>query len=468
MSPYLLSQLPLVVGLFALVGLSSLRPWKNDRASAYLAIGAIFVTLYYVWLLPVGAEYFGGSIRITIAGKAVACIALIFIAVALWLSDGYLEKVHAHPVDWRTLQIILAAGAVNLAFAGDLATLFIAFEIVSILSYAIVGFSRFDLRSNEAGVKYLILGALASGLFLFGLSFLFGATGETSLVAISEKLRTVQGPYLILGRTALALILAALLFKVAAAPFHGWLLDIYQGSSYAALAVVGAPVKVAVFGLLAQFLLGPFAAFADLWRPALAILALLSFLIGGVRGLTQTSLKRILACSAIVNTGFVLLAIAFAPETTLIFYLVVYGAGVQTFAAFMMRLGSREADVDTLDDLNGLGQSLPALGVGLTVLLLSYGGFPPGAGFAAKFVALLGTFQGAIAAGSVLYAIAGAGGAIASVLAIYFYFQMARRIWFSDAPSVGVTRDARWNYALVAGLGAAFAGGGYLFFFFIV
>ncbi len=467
MSPYLLSQLPLVVGLFALVGLSSLRPWKNDRASAYLAIGAIFVTLYYVWLLPAGAEYFGGSIRITNAGKSIASISLGLIAVALWLSDGYLEKVHAHPVDWRTLQIILAAGTVNLAFAGDLATLFIAFEIVSILSYAIVGFSRFDLRSNEAGVKYLILGALASALFLFGLSFLFGATGETSLIAISEKLRTAQGPYLILGRTAAGLILAALLFKAAAAPFHSWLLDIYQGSSYAALAVIGAPVKVAVFGLIAQFLLGPFAAFAELWRPILAVVAMLSFLIGGIRGLAQTNLKRILASSAIVNSGFILLAIAFAPGAAVTFYLVVYGAGVQTFAAFMMRLGSREADVDTLDDLNGLGRSLPAASVGLTVLLLTYGGFPPGAGFAAKFVALSGTFQAAVAAGSTLYAAAGVCGAVASVLAIYFYFQMARRIWFSEAPSTSVARDARWNYVAVAALGAVFAAAGYGLFFFV-
>lgn len=462
MNSYLLAQAPLLFAVLAVLVISGAKPFRPDRISLWVSIVGLVLSAALLVVLVPGSEAFGGSFVVTMAGKYFAFVLLLLTALVMLLTHGYFEKTHIYGTDWRLIVLCIVLGGFHVAFAGDLATLFLAFQLVSLPAYALTGFSRFDARSNEAGMKYLILGLLSTAFLLFGFAFLYGASGETNLAAMQAKLFQPFGtgtgaPYADLARIGLLFVLAALFFKTAAAPFHTYLLDVYQGSSFAAVAVIGVLAKVAYFAALLRLLHGPLAGHADLWRPALAGAAVLSFVFGGLQGLAQHNLKRILACSSVINTGFLLLAIAYAEARVVAFYLFVYGAMTIALLAFWMRLGTRRADVDTLDDLRGLGRRHPWLATGLSITLLSLAGVPLTAGFVSKFFVVFAVFRNAFldapAAGPASGPVAAVLGVLGSVLAAYFYFGVVRTMWFrpetTDQPTDGEL-DARWNYTATA------------------
>jgi NADH-quinone oxidoreductase subunit N len=284
------------------------------------------------------------------------------------LSESYLDKVRVNGIDWRMVVLALALGMVNLCLANDLATLFIAYELVSIPSYVLAGFSHGDPRSNEAGLKYLMLGVFTSVLFLLGLSFIYGATGEIHLTAIHDKLVHLSeagaAADLILAKVGLGFLMGAVLFKVAVAPFHNWLPDVYQGTNLASLAIISSPVKVAVFGMLGMLLWGVFEPLADLWKPVLLIAAAVSAVMGNLQAIAQTNLKRLVAYSAVVNAGFILLGILVNSVPIVVFYLGSYGIMTLGSWAALMGMGTKHADVDELADLNGMGKTHRWLALG--------------------------------------------------------------------------------------------------------
>lgn len=447
MNAYLIAQLPLLVGFAALLVLAAVRP-RVSRAGDALSHGITLVALGLAtalsaaWLMP-GEEFFGGAIRVTLIGRAVAVTALALSFGAALLSGPYLGKVRARAPEFRMVILAQALGLFHLPLAGDLATLFIAFELVSIPSYVLAGFNFRDARANEAGMKYLLLGALASALFLLGLSFLYGATGELHLAAIRDSIGAMLldggDPRLVLVKASLAFLLAALLFKVAAAPFHFWLPDVYQGSNLASLAFIASPAKVALFGLIALLLWGPFAYLHETWKPLLLAAALLSALFGNFQALGQRNLKRIIAFSSVVNAGFLLLSLFLDSAAAFLLYLAAYGVTVLgAFAAFMA-LGTRSADVDEVADLNGLGRKHPWFAAVLTLMLFSLAGIPLTAGFAAKFSVAEGAFVPGFQPASGLVPVLVAS-VVLSLVSFAFYFRMLRALWF--APSTGEGRES--------------------------
>lgn len=457
MNAYLISQLPLVAGFMILLVLAALRPAAKESASTVVSLLALGLSAVAVWLvLPEGAEYFGGAIRVTPVGKVLAYLCLVLTAVAVLLSEEYLDKVRVHAADWRMVVLAIGLGMVNLCLAGDLATLFVAYELVSIPAYVLAGFSHRDPRSNEAGIKYLLLGAFTSALFLLGLSFLYGATGEIHLAAIHDKLAAAvsngQTGDVVLAKVALALVLSAVFFKVAVAPFHSWLPDVYQGTNLASLAIISAPVKVAVFGMLGMLLWGAFEPLSAFWKPVLLCGAAVSAVMGNLQAIVQTNLKRLLAYSAVVNAGFILLGILVDSVSAVVFYLGAYGfTTLGSWAAFMA-MGSRKADVDELPDLVGMGKRHRWLALALTVLLLSYAGIPLTAGFAAKFGVILEALRPdaelpPLTFWVVLLSVC------AGLVSFYFYFQIVRALWLQqpppDAAAAGGKIELRWNYLTV-------------------
>ena len=462
MNPYLLSQAPLIAGFALLLLLASFRPWQREGLTSAISILALGGAAVCLWIfLPVGAEYFGGAIRVTGAGKVLAYLCLALAAAGVVLSESYLEKVRINAADWRMVVLALALGMVNLCLAGDLATLFVAYELVSIPSYVLAGFSHKDPRSNEAGMKYLVLGAFTSALFLLGLSFLYGATGEIHLLAIHDRLAAAAaaGNFadLTLAKTALALILGAVFFKIAVAPFHMWLPDVYQGTNLASLAIISSPVKVAVFGMLAMLLWGPFESLSEFWKPVLLAGAAVSAVMGNLQAIAQSNLKRLVAYSAVVNSGFILLAILVDSVPVVVFYLASYGVMTLGSWAFLMAMGSRKADVDELGDLAGMGRSHRWLAVGLTLILMSYAGIPLTAGFAAKFAVVLATLKpGADLPPMTLWVVYLS--VTAGLVSFYFYFKIVRALWLQPPPpgqAWAGRLELRWNYVLVASLSVA-------------
>jgi NADH-quinone oxidoreductase subunit N len=396
-------------------------------------------------------------------GKLVAYVCLGLTATGMLLSEAYLDKVRVNGIDWRMVVLALALGMVNLCLANDIATLFIAYELVSIPSYVLAGFSHGDPRSNEAGMKYLMLGVFTSVLFLLGLSFIYGATGEIHLTAIHEKLlRLVEAGAtadLTLAKIGLGFLMGAVLFKVAVAPFHNWLPDVYQGTNLASLAIISSPVKVAVFGMLGMLLWGVFEPLADLWKPVLLIAAAVSAVMGNLQAIAQTNLKRLVAYSAVVNAGFILLGILVNSVSIVVFYLGSYGIMTLGSWAALMAMGSKHADVDELADLNGMGKTHRWLALGLTVILLSYAGIPLTSGFAAKFGVVLEVLkpESALPPMALWVVILSVCGGLVS---FYFYFQIIRAMWLQPAAPESAERrlagpGLRWYYVFVLVLSVA-------------
>jgi NADH-quinone oxidoreductase subunit N len=466
MNAYLLTQAPLIGGFALLLLLASLRPNQKESLSNIISMVALALSAVFIWIyLPDNAEYFGGAIHVTSVGKTLAYLCLALTAGAMLLSEEYLEKVHITAVDWRMVVLALGLGMVNLCLAGDLATLFISYELVSIPSYVLAGFAHKDPRSNEAGMKYLLLGVFTSGLFLLGLSFIYGATGEIHLQAIHEKLTQAVDAGLTadltLAKIGLAFIMGAVFFKVAIAPLHSWLPDVYQGTNLASLAIISSPVKVAIFGMLGMLLWGAFEPLADLWKPILLIGAAISAVMGNLQAIVQTNLKRLLAYSAVVNGGFILLGILLNSASIVVFYLGSYGVmTLGSWAAFMI-MGTRKADVDELSDLNGLGHSNRWLAGAMTLILLSYAGIPLTAGFAAKFGVILEALRPeadlpAYTLSVIFLSV------VSGLVSFYFYFQMVRAMWIQTPDNlptgagksslVTIKGSLRWNYIFVLAL----------------
>lgn len=425
-------------------------------------VALLLPAILMITLVP-GTEIFGGSLLITEGARNFTLVYLLLTALIVLLTEGYFAKIQVNGTDWRLIVLCMSLGAFHLIFANDLPTLFVAFQLVSIPTYALVGFTRIDRRSNEAGMKYLILGLMTGALMLLGISFLYGATGEINLTEIRTSLflpfDQAPAPYSLrdLGVVAMILFFVALFFKTATAPFHFYLLDVYQGSSFAAMLIIAVPAKIAYFALLGKLIAGPFLDFADIWKPLITTGAILCFAFGGLQGLAQSNLKRMLACSSVINTGFIILALVFAPPAVIWYYLFTYGLMTIALLAFWMYLGREYADMDTTADLMGLGRRDPVTAIGMTITLLSFAGIPLTAGFLAKFSVILGVFQNS-AAGE-LAVIVTTLGVLGSVLAAYFYFVLIRTIWFRGDPSVipgaAGASDRRWNYAFVAWLAVA-------------
>lgn len=455
---YLLTQAPLIAAFAGLLLLGALNFPARERITQFLCIAGIAGTAILMWLkLEAGMTFFGEGIRVTVAGRVIAYIGLALCLIGIILSEDYLDKLRIRAVEWRMLVLAMALGIEHLALAGDLATLFIAFELVSIPAYVLVGFNHQDARANEAGMKYLVLGVFASAFFLMGIAFLYGATGEIHLAAIHESVaRAVaegRNADITLVKISLALFGAALFFKAGVAPFHSWLPEVYLGSNYASLALVGGPAKVAVFGLLATLLWGPFQPLYETWKPMLLAGAACCAIIGNLQAIAQTQLKRLLAYSSVVNAGFLLLALVTGGRDTIVLYLAFYGFTTVGTLAALMAFGTARADVDELSDLLGLGRRHPFLATLFTVVLMSYAGIPLTAGFAAKFGVALEFFRpGALFGQAALVVLVLS--LTLSLISFYYYFKIVRAMWMKPENSAEqeITAPRNWRFSTAFGL----------------
>jgi NADH-quinone oxidoreductase subunit N len=455
---YLLTQVPILVAFAALLLIGAFPLPARERITHFFCVAGIAGTAILLWLkLEVGSAYFGEAIRITSVGRVIAYLGLALCLIGVILSEDYLDKLRIRAVEWRMVVLAMALGIEHLALAGDLATLFIAFELVSIPSYILAGFNHHDGRANEAGMKYLVLGVFASALFLLGIAFLYGATGQIHLASIHESLsRAVnegRAADLALAKISLALFAGSLFFKVGVAPFHSWLPEVYLGSNYASLAFIGGPAKVAIFGMLAMLLWGPFQPLYETWKPLLLLGAACCAIIGNLQAIAQTQVKRLLAYSAVANAGFLLLAFITGGRDTIILYLAAYGLTSMGAFAALMAFGTKTADIDELSDLLGLGKKHPLLASLFTFVLLSYAGIPLTAGFAAKFGVAFeffkpGSMFGNTAVGVLVLSL------VTSLISFYYYFKIVRALWMKPESSLDqeLTVERDWKLSTVFAL----------------
>ena len=348
---------------------------------------------------------------------------------ALLLSQHGLARIGAQRFEYPVLILLATLGMCLMVSARDLMALYVAIELQSLALYIMAAFARQDEKSTEAGLKYFVLGALSSGLLLYGMSMVYGTVGAIHYDAIATAM--AAGPLGLAQTVALVFILAALAFKVSAAPFHMWTPDVYQGAPTPITAFFITAPKVAGAMVLVQMLHGPFAAAGAAWGQIIWAAAALSLLVGGFAAIMQSNLKRLLAYSTINHVGFLLLAIlagGLNGYAALLVYLAVYVViSVGTFSAILF-LQQQGETVETLDDLRGLGARAPRTAMALAVMMFAAAGVPPTAGFLGKLYVLLAAMD----AGLVWLA---AFGVITSVVATFYYLRIIKLMYFDEAPA---------------------------------
>ena len=312
--------------------------------------------------------------------------------MAIVISLSYVARQRLQAGEYYSLILFAVVGMMFMGSARDLMMIFLGLELMSIGIYALAGFNRRDRRSAEAGLKYFLLGAFASGFLLFGIALVYGAAGSTNITAVAAAVQdgtTVAG----LMVPGVALLAIGFAFKVSAVPFHMWVPDVYEGAPTPVTAFMAASVKTAAFvAFLRVFLVGLDGLYAE-WANILWWIAAVTMVAGNVIALVQSSVKRMLAYSSIAHGGYLLVAIVAANDTAtsgLLFYLLVYT--IMTIGAFavVVTVGNQSEANARIEDYGGFGWRKPVLGVLMTVLLLSLAGFPGTAGFIAKYHLLLG------------------------------------------------------------------------------
>ena len=446
-------EIVLVVGAMALLMLGVFRP-ENDREAEGIGWLAILVMGLAVWLVleqPPGRQtLFDGGFVIDGFGRFMKVLTLVASAGALLLSFDYMRETGSQKFEYPVLILLATAGMMMMISANDLIALYLGLELQSLALYVVAAIRRDDVRSSEAGLKYFVLGALSSGMLLYGASLIYGFTGSTSFSAIATAARAstaAQDIGLIIG---LVFLLVGLAFKISAVPFHMWTPDVYEGAPTPVTTFFAAAPKAAAIALLMRVTLGAFAGIGPQWQQVVSVLAIASMGLGAFAAIGQTNIKRLLAYSAIGNMGYALIGLAAgSPEGAqgVIIYMVIYIA--MTLGAFACVLAMRRPQgmVEEIDELAGLAQTNLGMATVLAILMFSLAGIPPLAGFFAKFY----VFAAAVKEGLWPLAVLGV---LASVVGAYYYVRIVKIMFFDAAKEKFLAVPVK--AALVMGLAGLF------------
>jgi NADH-quinone oxidoreductase subunit N len=375
------------------------------------------------------------------------------VIVAALLLDGYLRREDLEGVEAYALLLLSASGGVVMAQANDLVVLFLGLEVLSIAAYVLAAMHLRRVTSQEAGLKYLILGGFASAFLLYGIALVYGGTGTTNLASIMQFFSTSVLESRGLVVAGMALMLVGLGFKVAAVPFHFWTPDVYQGAPTPMVAWMASGVKVAGFaGLLRVFVLA-FGAYDVDWQPLMFGLAVATLLVGSVLAVVQTNVKRMLAYSSIAHAGYVLVGVQAASDDGVqaaLFYLAAYTFMVAGSFGIVTLVGRRGDGHHQLDDYRGLGSEQPVLALLLTIFLLAQAGVPLTSGFFAKFYVIFA----AVDAGSDMLAVVAM---LAAVIAAYLYLRIVVSMYMADGDAGAREPGTRPRISVPVGAGVALA-----------
>jgi len=411
---------------------------KRDKylnaVAALIGLGFAAVQLGMFWpILKGGGHFEGFSGSFTLDTFAIYLKFLIVIAtgLAVLISAKYLEIEGAHYGEYYALLVFSAVGMMFLASGTDLIVLFVALEVMALCEYVLTGFLRGSRRSNEAAVKFFLLGAFSSGLLLYGMSILYGIGGSTNLAVIMGRL-SERSPTDLLSWVAMITLMAGLFFKVAAVPFHQWTPDAYEGAPTSITAFISVAPKVASFAIFLRLLLSCIWPLRVQWQLLMVGVAVATMTLGNLAAITQTNIKRFFGYSTISHVGYLLLGVITAADGSetglqaVFIYLLVYA--FMNLGAFAVIIVMRRKDLigDEIDDLSGLMSRSPGMAIMMLIFLLSLAGIPPTAGFIGKyfiFLSLIETHHYILAVLAVGYA----------VVALYYYLRIVIAMFMKRA-----------------------------------
>ena len=431
--PELMPALPeifLALAAMALIMFGAFRGEDSTRTVSWLAVLALVVAAIAV---PVVTQ----SRVTTFAGLFVTDAFAVFMkelillgsALAIIMSMGFNEREKIARFEYPILFLFATLGMMLMVSANDLIALYLGIELQSLSLYVLAAFRRDTVRSSEAGLKYFVLGALSSGMLLYGCSMIYGFTGTTRFDVLAAMFAGVDGAEVSVGLIiGLVFLVAGLAFKVAAVPFHMWIPDVYEGAPTPVTAFFAAAPKIAAMALFIRVLIGPFGDLADQWRQIIIFISIASMILGALAAINQTNIKRLMAYSAIGHVGYALVGLAAGGEIGVrgvLIYMAIYLAMVLgTFCCILcMRVHGRM--VEGIDDLAGLSKTHPMVALALAIFMFSMSGIPPLAGFFAKIY----VFFAAIQAGLYTLAVIGV---LSSVVAAFYYLRIVKLMYFDE------------------------------------
>jgi len=433
-------ELTLAVGGLVLLMLGAFTGEKSTRLISGLSVLLLAVASVLAAVGPLGTAFNGAYVAdpLAVYGKVAIFLSA---AVAIVLGDGWIHRNGIAKFEYPVLIVLASVGMSMMASSGDLISLYIGIEMHSLALYVLAAYHRDNLKASEAGLKYFVLGALSSGLLLYGASLIYGFAGSMRFVDIAAFATANPGPGLIFG---LVFLICGLAFKVSAAPFHMWTPDVYEGAPTPVVALFATAPKIAAMVLITRVLVEGFGVAHGQWAQVIILISLISFAVGSFGGLMQKDIQRLLAYSSIINIGYALLGVAAGTEAGVqatLMFMTLYVIDQFGFFAVLLSLSRSGRPIRKIADLAGLKRDRPLMAVALTILSLSAVGIPPMSGFWGKFF----VFGAAADAG---YWMAGAAGLVASVVAGFYYLRIIKVMWF-DAPQTEVATDkspleAKW------------------------
>jgi len=426
----ILPEIILTVGAIVLMMVAAFGGRRSGGLVSWAAVAVLILATVVLKGAPSNAGViFGGLVSADLFGSFGKAVIFIASAVAIIAAHGWFERDAEHGPEYSVLVLLTALGGAVMVSATSLITLYIGLELLSLSSYVLASYRRSDERSAEAGLKYFVLGALASGILLYGISLLYGFTGTMNFPGIAAAFGREGVPSigLLFG---LVFVLAGVAFKVSAVPFHMWTPDVYEGAPTPVTAFFASAPKVAAMLLGVRLCIDALGPATDAWRQIVIFAALASVFLGAVAAYGQSNIKRLLAYSSINNVGFVLVGLAAGtPEgvSSVLFYLAVYV--VMTLGAFLCVLWMRDENGEPVEDiaaLSGLSQTRPGFAAALAVFMFSLAGIPPLFGFWPKLL----VFRAAVDAGLIALAVAAI---IGTVVGAYYYLRIVKVMYFDDA-----------------------------------
>jgi NADH-quinone oxidoreductase subunit N len=431
----LLPELILSIGGTILMMVAAFTGRRGSALVNWLAVALLLIATAALIGAPSHAgPVFDGLVTEDLFASFGKAIIFPAAAIAIIAAHGWFERGTEHASEYAVLIVFAAVGMGVMVSASSLVALYVGLELQSLASYVLASYRRTDERSAEAGLKYFVLGALASGILLYGISLLYGFTGTMSFTGIAAAFaRGAPSLGLLFG---LVFVLAGLAFKASAVPFHMWTPDVYEGAPTPVTAFFASAPKAAAVLLATRFCVEGLGPATDAWRQIVIFAALASIFLGAVAAYGQTNIKRLLAYSSINNVGFAMIGLAAGGArgaSSVLFYMAVYV--VMTLGAFLCVLWMRDEEgrpVESIASLSGLAQTRPAFATAFAIFMFSLAGIPPLFGFWPKLV----VFRAAIASGYVALAVAGI---IGTVVGAYYYLKIVK-IMYMDEP---VERYAR-------------------------
>ncbi len=442
-------ELILAVGALALlmIGVFSSEQRANSTVTG-LAIALLVGAGGWMVMFTGDGAAFGGAFVSDPFARFMKLLTLVGAVVTLAMSVGFARQEKFDKFEFPVLVVLSTLGMVLMVSANDMIALYLGLELQSLALYVIAAINRDNLRSTEAGLKYFVLGALSSGMLLYGISLVYGYTGNTGFDAIATALSGGERQLgLVFG---LVFVLAGLAFKISAVPFHMWTPDVYEGAPTPVTAFFAAAPKMAAMALLVRVTMGAFEPIAADWQQIIVFVAIASMILGSFAAIGQTNIKRLMAYSSIGHMGYALVGLAANSEAGVrgvAIYMLIYLAMTLGTFAFILAMRRGGQNVENTNDLAGISSTNPIMATILTIMMFSLAGIPPMAGFWGKWYVFLAAID------SGLYALAIIG-VLASVVGAFYYLRIIKIMWF-DQPA-GAFEPMSGELRLVLGVSGAF------------